>query len=315
MLSRTADSLFWLARYLERAENVARMLDVTWRMSLMPRVNGADLSDWSSALLSAAQKDLFDLRYDEANARNVIHFLGLDAENPSSIHACVRKARENARELPGAVTAEMWESVNDTWFAIKDLEYTDVSRNGFHKFFDLVQGRAHLFRGVTYGTMLQDDAYQFLRLGWFLERAGNTARILDVNYHALLPTGEPTDGAVDYHRWAALLRSVSAFKAYRRLYRQAVAPRGVAEFLVLCEDMPRSLHACYREIDSGFARLRFAYGSDLECYRLGGELYARLKYGRIDDVLRRGLHGFLVQLVRDNETLGAEIAHDFLMEA
>lgn len=315
MLSRTADSLFWLARYLERAENVARMLDVTYRMSLMAQTNGLHSSDWSSALLAAGQKELFDLRYDEANVRNVIQFLGLDAENPSSIHACIRKARENARELPGAVTTEMWESVNDTWFAIGDLEYMDVSRNGFHKFFDLVQGRAHLFRGVTYGTMLQDDAYQFLRLGWFLERADNTARILDVNYHALLPTGGPVAETVDYHRWAALLRSVSAFKAYRRLYRQAIAPRGVAEFLMFCEDMPRSLHACYREIDSGFACLRSAYRSDLECYRLGGEIYARLKYGRIDDIFRRGLRDFLVQLVRDNETLGAEIAHDFLMEA
>ena len=315
MLSRTADSLLWMARYMERAENMARMLDVTYRMSLLPQINGHAPSDWSSALLIAAQSESFRERYDEANARNVIQYLGLDAENPSSIYACIKRARDNAREMPGAVTTEMWESVNDTWLAVRDLEYAEVSRSGFRKFFDLMKDRAHLFRGVTYGTMLQDDAFQFLRLGWFLERSDNTARVLDVKYHALLPAGEPIGGAIDYYQWGALLRSVSAFKAYRRLYREAILPRKVAEFLLLCEDMPRSLHACYREIDIGFHQLRSMYGEDQECYRLAGEVYSRLKYGRVDDIFRDGLHEFLSRFIADNQALGSEIAHDFLLEA
>lgn len=315
MLSRTADGLMWMARYMERAENMARMLDVTYRMSLMPQMNGSATSDWSSALLIAAQSSAFEAGGEEANARNVIQFLGLDPDNPSSIYSCLSRARDNAREMPGTVTTEMWESVNDTWLAVKGLDMAEVSRTGFRKFFEHVKDRAHLFRGVTYGTMLQDDAFQFLRLGWFLERADNTARILDVKYHTLLPTGEPIGGAVDYYQWAALLRSVSAFKAYRRLYRQAIVPRKVAEFLMLCDDMPRSLAASHREIDSALENLRVTYGKNLECYRLAGEINARLKYGRIDEIFGEGLHNFLTELISDNESLTREIAHDFLLEA
>jgi uncharacterized alpha-E superfamily protein len=317
VLSRTADSLYWMARYVERAENLARMLDVTYRMALLPGGAGQMSADWRSVLVIAGQSEVFYEHHaeTEVSPRHVIEYLALDPENMGSILTCIRRAREAARAMPGAVTTEMWESINGTWLKMRETEMSSVSRAGYREFFEWVKKRAHLFRGVVYGTMLQDEAFQFLRLGWLLERADNTARILDVKYHILLPESEPVGGVIDYYQWGALLRSVSAYKAYRRLYRSGLRPWEVAEFLVLCVDMPRSLHHCLREIDGVFGQLRQLYGSDLECYRLAGEIYSRLRYGRMDDIFRRGLHEFLSGFVEDLAVLNDRIARDFLLVA
>ena len=310
MLSRTADHLYWLGRYIERAENLARTLEVSHRTSLLPQP-GPQPPDWSAALAITDNTEAFAERFETADARSVITYLALDASNPSSIVSCLRAARENARELRGSITSEMWESLNETWLEARGQDYGRIAARGLSPYFDWVKERSHLFRGITFGTMLRDDAFQFLRLGTFLERADNTARLLDVKYHMLLPQTEAVGGVVDYYQWAALLRSVSALRAYRRVFHHSISPIHVAELLVLRDDMPRSLHASLREIDSIFEALREEYRTDYECFRLAGELYGRLRYGRMADIFASGLHEFLSAFLDHTAVLGDQIARDF----
>lgn len=264
MLSRTADHLYWLGRYFERAENTARMLDVAHRSALISRKDVA-AADWGSVLAISGTAQGFAARHERTDARAVITYMAFDADNHSGIAACLRRARENGRALRGSVTSEMWECLNKTWLTMQSKTYEDVIASGVSPFFDWVKERSHLFRGVTFGTMLRDDCYNFLRLGMFLERADNTARLLDVKYHMLLPRPDAVGGVVDFYQWAALLRSVSVLRAYKWLFREAILPRRVAELLILREDTPRSLRASFREIDVLFGEWRQRYHTDYEC--------------------------------------------------
>lgn len=313
MLGRTADSLYWMARYTERAENIARLLDVGYRMNLMPGDGPTRESVWASAMEVAGCHEAFAEKFDEITRANAIRYLALDPENPSSIYACLYAARENARALRGSITTEMWESLNTTWLDIRDLDYASVELRGYRDLFDWVKERASLFRGVTEGTMLQDDAYAFMRLGWYLERANNTARLLDAKYHVLLGSADDVGGAIDYYQWGAVLRSVSAFRAYHRIYSNVITPWRVAELLIMRDDMPRSLHACQIRIDSALDQLcdRRPY----TCRRIAGELHARLKYGSMQDIIDRGLHEFLTDFIDRTSELGAQIQRDFMMLA
>ena len=315
MLSRTADQLFWMARYMERAENTARLLNATYEMSLLPHSAEQNRNEWRSTAAIAGDATRFDEHYGEANAHTVIGYLALDPDNPSSIYASFVQARENARELRPMITAEMWEGLNDTYLAMREIDDTKLAIMGYRKFFDWVRERSHLFRGAVVGTMLRDDAFQFVRIGTFLERADNTARILDVKYHLLLPSSEPVGGAVDYYQWASLLRCVSALKAYRRLFRDTIYPWRVAELLVLRADMPRSLNSCMGWIDQHLDTLRQMYGRSFECQRLAGELHARLRYGRMDAIFARGLHEFMLDFIRQNNALAEQIGRDFMLTA
>jgi uncharacterized alpha-E superfamily protein len=206
----------------------------------------------------------------------------------------------------------MWEVINGTWLEMQRVAEERVTSDRIHEFFEWVKERSHLFRGVTVGTMLQDEAFQFNRLGTFLERADNTARILDVKYHVLLPRVEDVGGAVDYYQWAAVLRSVSAFESYRKVYRDVITPLRVAELLILREDMPRSLHACMNE---SYDILRKLVGEDPdEALRLAGEMHAALHYGRMDAIFGAGLHEYLTDFLRRTGQLGAEINRAFFSE-
>src|SRR4029079_13184438 len=198
----------------------------------------------------------------------------LDAANSSSIYSCIQSARENARSVRGVITSEMYEDLNDLWLNMRDADYTRIESQGISEFFDWVKLQSHQFRGVTFGTMLRDEGYQFIRLGTFMERADNTARILDVKYHTLLPSAADVGGAVDYYQWGALLRSVSGFESYRKIYSDVITPRRVAELLILREDMPRSLHACMNFIHETLKRLCDDSTRDIE--RAAGELYAKI---------------------------------------
>jgi uncharacterized alpha-E superfamily protein len=315
MLSRAADNLYWMARYMERAENVARILDVSYRMSLLPGDSEGKLTQWESALKISETDQAFTARDLEIAERNVIEFLALDPSNPSSIHFSIRAARENARAMRVQITTEMWEAMNATWLEMRDITYPKLVEMGYRAFFDWVKERSHLFRGVTYGTMQRDEAFRFTRLGTFLERSDCTARLLDTKYHVLLPTPLDVGGAVDYHQWGALLRSVSGFQVYRRIYRDAIKPINVAELLILREDMPRSLHACFRQIVEILHALREEHRRDYLCARLAEQTYNRLRYGRIEEIFNHGLHEYLLQVIEMNESLGAAIASDFLMPA
>ena len=311
MLSRSAEDLYWMARYMERAENAARVLDVSNRMSAVPTGDDSEAMHWRPALQIGPDPAAFDAAYGETTRANVITFMALDRDNPSSIWSCVQAARENARAERSAISTEMWESLNQTWLEIRGLDYDGLERWGFRTFFDWIKERSHLFRGVTLGTLLHDDGFQFIRLGAFIERADNTARILDVKYHVLLPAAEEVGGVVDYYQWAALLRSVASFSAYRHVYRDAITPARVAELLILNADLPRSLHACYANVGDTLDLL--VGHRRLECRRLAGEIYSSLRYGRIEEVFETGLHEFLEAFVLRNNRLASQIQQDFMM--
>jgi len=313
MLGRTADSLYWMARYMERAENTSRILDVALRMALIPSAQETRDSAWISTLEVAGVQEDFDDRYGAATRENIIRYLVLDPEYPSSLYASLRAARENARALRGTITIEMWESLNATWLEIRDLDEAKLRNRGYRDLLDWVKERVHLFRGVTTGTMLQDDSYEFARLGWFVERSGHTARLLDSKYHVLLPSAEEVGGAVDYYQWGALLRSVSAFRAYHKVYSNVITPRRVAELLIMRADMPRSLHTCLSQITNSLDQL--CDRRPFECRRLSGELHARIAYGSMDEIFKIGLHEFLTEFIEDSAELGVQIQRDFMMLA
>ncbi|HKB84069.1 MAG TPA: alpha-E domain-containing protein [Burkholderiales bacterium] len=309
MLSRTASNLYWMARYVERAENTARILDVAYRMSLMSQASETQDSEWFAPLNISGMLYPFEGRYSTVTARDVMMFMALDPDNPGSIVSCAKAARDNARAVRGSVTSEMWEVLNSTWLELQHLTEDRLAGDGALTFFDWVKERSHLFRGVTVGTALKDGAFHFNRLGTFLERADNTTRILDVKYHVLLPKVEDVGGAVDYYQWAAVLRSVSAFESYRKVYRDVITPLRVAELLILRRDMPRSLHACMEESYDIFRTISTPYSD--EALRRAGELHAGLQFGRIDAIFSAGLHEYLTDFLSRLQELGDEVNRSF----
>ncbi|HTS22217.1 MAG TPA: alpha-E domain-containing protein [Casimicrobiaceae bacterium] len=315
MLCRTANELYWMARHIERAENTARLLDVTYRMSLLPYEAVAPglawAEPWAVPLITSGLATAFYQRFPVLSAEGVLRFLILDAGNRSSIYACLRAARESARSVRGAITSEMYEDLNSAWLEMRDFDYERIQSTGVSAFLEWVKMRSHLFRGVTFGTMLRDEAYHFIRLGTHIERADNTARILDVKYHTLLPSAADVGGAVDYYQWSALLRSVSGFESYRKIYSDVITPRRVAELLILRDDMPRSLHSCMNFIHETLELLCDENSRELE--RASGDLHARLHYGRTDDVIKFGLHEYLMEFLERISGLGDGINRSFLV--
>ena len=315
MLSRTANELYWMARHIERAENTARLLDVTYRTSLLPyepqEPGLAWAQPWAVPLISTGGATAFYQNYPQLTAENVIRFMVLDAGNPSSIYCCLRAARESARSVRGAITSEMYEDLNSAWIEMRGHDYQRLQVTGVSNFLEWVKMRSHLFRGVTFGTMLRDEAYHFIRLGTHLERSDNTARILDTKYHILLPSAADVGGAVDYYQWASLLQSVSGFESYRKIYSDVISPRRVAELLVLRDDMPRSLHSCFNMIEDTLENLCDEHSTEIR--RQGGEIHARLHFGRTDDIIRFGLHEYLMDFVERVSHLGDEISQHFLV--
>jgi uncharacterized alpha-E superfamily protein len=309
MLSRTADHLFWMSRYIERAENIARLLDVTWQMSLVPQSLEAANQNWNAIIALNSLEEAFAKKYAEVNAENVLRFMVSDHDNFASIHSCLRLARENAHAVRGTVTTEMWETLNSTWLEARQTSFEQILNAGVGDFFEWVKMRSSLSRGTTLGTLLQDEAYHFIRLGTLLERADNTARILDVKYHVLRPHGD--EGATDFYQWGALLRSVSAFEVYRKVYRDVITPERVTELLILRSDMPRSLHFCINGVVKNLDLI--ANGQSGETQRQAGLLHAQLHYGRVEDILDHGLHQWLTDFMDRIYLLGDGISKDFLV--
>ena len=316
MLSRTADHLFWMARYMERAENTARMLGVSYEMSLLPQSHDAAEQGWRGLLSISELTGSFAKRYGEVTARNVMDFMIRDESNSSSILSCVRAARENARAVRGALTTEVWETQNQTWLEFNKLLRAESTLRDPGPVLERVKTRSHLSRGVTVGTMLQDEALHFLRIGTFLERADNTARLLDVKFQALAGGdyfgGQAKEGQeVDFYHWSAILRSVSGFEIYRKVYRNVIVPEKVAELLILRPDMPRSLAACMNEVVGNLKLV--ANAQSAETLRRAGRLGSDLQYGRIDEILATGLHAYLTQFLDRVGDLGVGISRDFLV--
>lgn len=318
MLSRTADHLFWLARYTERAENTARMLDVSLQTSLLPQSETSVELLWLGMLGICELQPQYDARFPRLAPESVMAFMAEDPSNSSSIYSCLDAARENARAVRGTLTTEVWETINSTWLELRGQ--LEVLEREPSQFFEWVKHRSHLSRGVMIGTMLRDEALYFLRLGTFLERADNTARILDVRYHALADRGAPDtdveareDGELhrDFYHWAAVLRSVSAFEVYRKVYSDAITPARVAELLILRPDMPRSLLNCVSEVVTNLEHVRNGHSRETE--RRAGILQADLHYGRIDAILQHGLHAYLTNFLQRVNDLGDRLSRDFLV--
>ncbi|GDX59036.1 hypothetical protein LBMAG30_31990 [Comamonadaceae bacterium] len=315
MLSRTADHLFWMSRYTERAENTARMLDVNYQTSLLPQSEAVALVGWQGLLSISELLPTYQSLHGEVNVQKVMDFMVKDESNPSSIMSCLSAARENARAVRGTLTTEVWETHNQTWLEVRRM----VSNGGFEQdpgqFFEWVKFRSHLSRGVTVGTMLMDEALHFMRLGTFLERADNTARLVDVKFHALqrdfFGAASEKDQEYDFYHWSAILRSVSGFEVYRKVYRDVIRPERVAELLILRPDMPRSLHASLNEVVSNLGLVSTDQSG--ETHRRAGKLRAELKYGRIDEILATGLHAYLTQFLDRVNDLGLHISREFLV--
>ncbi|AKZ62364.1 hypothetical protein F506_06480 [Herbaspirillum hiltneri N3] len=326
MLSRTADHLFWMARYTERAENTARMLDVHVQTALLPQSTDDAEQGWRALLGISELQYGYNQKYDALTQKDVIDFMVRDPSNSSSIASCLKQARENARAVRGALTTEAWEIQNATWIKMQGYLQTNALEQNPSDFFEWVKHRSHLSRGVTIGTMLKDEAFHFIRLGTFLERADNTARIIDVKFHGAKETVKPgqsqqqsllsanakaQDSQIDFYYWAAILRSVSGFEIYRKVYRDVITPERVAELLILRADMPRSLAACMDHVLSNLKHVRNDVSADTE--RFAGKLDADLKFSRIEEVFDAGLHDYLTVFLERIFELGNRISKDFLV--
>lgn len=319
MLSRTAAQLYWMSRYVERAENLVRMLDVTHSLSLLPQSRGA-MTELAAPLAVTGTLEAFTASQQPLEAERLFNFMALDLGNPASVLSCLRQARENAHAVRGQITAEMWEAINSTW-----LEGREFPKRGIASvsgFFDWVKERSHLFRGATYGTLQRNDAYCFIRLGTFIERADNTARLLDVKSQliepavdSLTPLDMPTESAPDFYAWSALLRSLSAFEAYHAVYRDALDSRRVTELLILRPDVPRSLRACCDEIRAILPQIEARSGSldaGRQVKQLAGRLALSLEYGEVGEILSTGVHRWLTGFLQESAELSDAIRAAYL---
>src|SRR6201995_4433667 len=314
MLSRTAENLYWLARYVERAEYIARTIDATLRVTALPAAYIGKTNEWESALLTAGVSHAFFQVYAEANEQNVIEYLAFAPANPSSIRNCIEAARLNSRSVRTALTSEMWDTINGAWLELQEVWSKGTSnREELARFLRFVEEMSLRFDGSAYRTMLRNDAYWFSRLGVHVERADNTARILDVKYHVLLPEEEHVGGPLDYYQWTSILRSVSALTAYHWVYRENVKPWLVADLLMLKDEMPRSLASCYENLVQNLDRIANAYGRQGPAQRQARTIRARLENSRIEEIFQTGLHEFIDDFVEDNNQLGTAIAQQYLM--
>jgi uncharacterized alpha-E superfamily protein len=305
MLSRTADNLYWLARYVERAEYIARILDTTLRLTALPLAYVGTTNEWESAVATAGCAGAFFETYDEANEETVTEFLAFSTSNPSSIRNCFENARLNARAVRTALTIEMWDAINSAWLELKRWGNGPSSREEFARFLRWVLGSSLRFDGSAYRTMLRNDVY--------IERADNTARILDVKYHLLLPAIEKVGGPLDYFQWSSILRTVSALTAYHWVYRENIKPWLVADLLILKDEMPRSLASCYENLVQNLDRIANAYGRQGPAQRQARTVRARLENSKIEDIFQNGLHEFIDEFVEDNNRLGTALAQQYLL--
>jgi uncharacterized alpha-E superfamily protein len=298
MLSRVAANLYWMSRYLERAESMARILDVGQSLALLAGRSGDPRSAIEPLVITDTLDD-FRAGDGVAAPEEVARFLAWDSKLPSSIVNCLQTARENARSVRGSITSEMWENINDTWLQLQ--RYRAAGSPADSSFFDWVKERSHMFRGITGATLRQDQPYLFIRLGTFIERGDNTARILSVK-QAPGSISPDDDGLSSYYSLSAVLRSVSAFEAYRDTYRDTIDARRVAELLIFDPRLPRSLRFCVEQVDQILQGLPENPGRLPR--RLASILRSRLAYGVLDEVYSYGLHGFLERFLRENVRLG-----------
>ena len=311
MLSSTAKNLYWMGRYLQRAKSTARLIEATQRMALQSRGEEA-----AGVAAIFGMEDEFRQTQQQAGGRlaSLIDFLVVDENNPSSIVSSIGAARSNAREERNNITVDVWESLNGLWLELSAKlrgKRVNLDRSAL---IESAKKQAVMIFGAAQVTLLRDEAYNFFQIGAFLERGDNTARILDVKYHRLLPDGAPHSETLDYFAWSELLACIGAVRTYRRIYRSALDPMRIAELMMLRRDVPRSVHHCLWMVDLSMRELADSYGTRGEADRLAGELHARLRYARIDNVFDMGLHKFLGSVRDDIAALSDEIGRQFLLD-
>jgi uncharacterized alpha-E superfamily protein len=312
MLSRTAGNLYWMGRYLERADFSARLIEATQRLAALPSSYGGASNAWETALAAACQLDNFAATGLQLEEHEVTEYLTLNADNSSSIRSCLEGARTNARAVRTALTEEAWEAINTAWLEVSRYGTHLSNRDTLAQLIEFVKHAVAAIDGAANRTMLRGDAFWFMNLGAAIERADNSARLLDVKYHLLLPRDESVGGSLDYFQWTTILRTVSAMTAYRWVYNDTVKPWLVADLLILNRQIPRSLAACYDEILRHLDLLASHTGRRGPAHRMASACHARLAGGNIDGIFGQGLHEFLTQFIADNNKLGEAIADQYL---
>ena len=311
MLSRVAHSLYWMSRYIERAENIARLLEVNLQFLFdFQSLEAAKLNQhWESLILSTGDEELFAKLYETADHRSVNEFLAFDLRNPGSILASVYAARENARMIRDQISLEMWETINELHLFLKTRSSVTVWAEGPHEFFAHIKRLSHLFQGLTASTYSRNEGWEFIEFGKLIERADKTTRILDVKYHILLPSATDVGGALDTAQWQAVLRSASALESYHRFYMREILPWKAAEFLIFSEAFPRSLHYCVQQIDELLRRILGETGSRPRSVagRTARRLLADVQSRTITDVLNQGLHEFLMEVQKALAEIGDDV--------
>lgn len=306
MLSRTAESLFWMSRYLERAEGAARLIEMGQRMTMLP---GAGRGEWRSVVTASGAGEQFDPQ-ERITEPMIVDRLLLSNEDPFSIRYCLNRARDNAKAARTAVTREMWEALNDGWRRLEMVDSAAAMRE-LPVLLEWVKTRAAVFRGAAETSMLRDDGYFFLRIGGHIERADLTLRLLDVKYYLLLPEADVVGGGRDHHQWATVLHATSALRAYHRVYRGDFNPSRIADFLILNKKFPRSLAYGYSEIGRYMAQLEANYGERHDCHETATEMITRLANTEMGALLSSGLHEFITEAVAHNNRLSSEFSRAY----
>ena len=309
MLGRTANGLYWMFRYIERAENIARLVDAGLRVSLT-RTGSTD-EDWDGVLQSAGVRDEYVELHGKVTTANAIDYLLREKTNPSSVMSCIDSGRNNARMVRTALTRETWEATNECWIELKQLLEKRVKPADLPAVIDTIKRRAGLIRGAFHGSMLRNDLYNFSRIGTFIERADNTSRILDVKYYVLLPAVSQVGSSLDNFQRESILRSVSAHRSYGWVYDAEYRPSNIADFLILNRRMPRSLAYCYEKIVSNLRYLAEDYGERHSAHDTADSIRTMLKRGEIGDVMDQGLHEFLEDFISRNNQLSVEISEGY----
>ena len=306
MLGRTAQNLFWLSRYIERAENIARLLEVGYRMSLTSRREGG-ASEHLVSMMQAAEVDAeFAKKHAVADVANVSHFMLFDESNLSSVRSCLLAARTNARSVRTALTTDMWESLNAAWLEFAQIKPRDMTGGRIQELLQWIKQVSHQFRGAQIGTLLRDEGYAYATIGGYLERADNTARILDMKYYVLLPRANLVGGDVDIQQWTLILRAASAHRSYRHVYHDRYKAWNIADYLILRPEMPRSLRFCFSHITRTLDMLTEIHGSRTASHDAADDVLALIEGNSMDRIFAYGLHEFLTEfVVRNNRVTDA----------
>ena len=309
MLGSTAGGLFWMFRYLERSENTARLVEAGLRMALT-RSSAAN-EEWASVLTTAGVQARFDEIYDDADGATAIDFMLRDERNPSSVLSVITAARHNARTRRAALTREVWEATNDAWNVVSNDLRHPIETRDLPRILGTIRQESAIVRGSLHGTMMRNEQYDFARLGTFIERADNTARILDVKYYVLLPSAMHVGSRLDNVQWDTILRSLSAQRAYRWERPGEPTPTSIAEFLILDRRMPRSIAFCFNKIHDNLAYLAQSYGTTHPSHDLADRLRSSISDRTIDAIIEEGLHEFLQRSIAGTTALANQIETDY----